>query len=289
MDQTEKIYHRKILRMQQEEITEHKIYRYLAKRQKDSKIKHILEEIGADELKHYAMFKKFTGKDVRPNYLKVLYYRFLGVFFGVTFTTKLLEMGEAKAQVVYEMLDNKVEGIKEIINDEEQHEKELIDAIDEERLKFVGSIVLGLNDALVELTGALAGLTFALDNAKTVALAGLITGVAAAFSMASSEYLSTKQDSSVKEALQSALYTGSAYLLAVALLILPFLIGLDVKIALLMTILIAVMIIFVFNYYISVAKDLNFKKRFFEMVTISLGVAFISFLFSFIIKAALGV
>ena len=47
---------------------------------------------------------------------------------------------------------------KEIVEDEDKHEQELIDLIDEERLRYVGSIVLGLNDALVELTGALAGL-----------------------------------------------------------------------------------------------------------------------------------
>lgn len=289
MDKTEKQFMKKILGMQQEELTEHRIYLALAKRQKDPKIKNILEEIGADELKHYQIFKAFTHHDIKPNYRKIFFYRFLSIFFGVTFTVKLLENGEEKAQEAYELLEDRVEGIKEIINDEEQHEQTLIKAIDEERLKYVGSIVLGLNDALVELTGALAGLTFALADSKTVALAGLITGVAAAFSMASSEYLSTKQDSSVKEALKSSAYTGSAYLVAVMFLIIPFLIGIDVRIALLLTVAVAVLIIFVFNYYISVAKDLHFRKRFLEMVTISLGVAFISFLFSFIIKAALGV
>jgi VIT1/CCC1 family predicted Fe2+/Mn2+ transporter len=41
--------------------------------------------------------------------------------------------------------------------------------IDEERLHFVGSIVLGLNDALVELTGTIGGFTFALANNRLVA------------------------------------------------------------------------------------------------------------------------
>jgi VIT1/CCC1 family predicted Fe2+/Mn2+ transporter len=156
-------------------------------------------------------------------------------------------------------------------------------------LKYISSIVLGLNDALVELTGALAGLTFALSNSKTVALAGLITGVAAAFSMASSEYLATKQDASNKEAFISSLYTGGAYLIAVMLLITPYLIGLNSYVALAIMIANVIIIIFVFNFYISVAKDLNFKKRFLEMVSISLGVALFSFLFSFVITAWLGV
>jgi len=40
----------------------------------------------------------------------------------------------------------------------------------------------------------------------------------------------------------------------------------------------AILIILVFNFYISVAKDLPFKQRFFEMAGISLGVAVISFI-----------
>ena len=50
--------------------------------------------------------------------------------------------------------------------------------IDEEKLKYIGAVVLGMNDALVELTGTLAGLTLALQNEKLVGVAGLITGVA---------------------------------------------------------------------------------------------------------------
>ena len=73
---------------------------------------------------------------------------------------------------------------------EENHEKELIALVDEERLKYVGSVVLGLNDALVEFTGTLAGLTFAIQNTQIIAVAGLIMGVAASLSMGASEYLS---------------------------------------------------------------------------------------------------
>ena len=40
-------------------------------------------------------------------------------------------------------------------------------------------MVLDLNDAQVELTGAPAGLTLALENTKLIALTSLITGVVA--------------------------------------------------------------------------------------------------------------
>ena len=57
-------------------------------------------------------------------------------------------------------------------------------------------------------------------------------------------------------------------------------------IALLVTV---TLIILVFNYYISVAKDYNFKQRFLEMFVISGSVAVISFLVGLVIKAWLGI
>jgi VIT1/CCC1 family predicted Fe2+/Mn2+ transporter len=56
--------------------------------------------------------------------------------------------------------------------------------IEEERLEYVGAMILGLNDALVELSGSLAGFTLALQDSKLVAMVGMITGIAAALSMA---------------------------------------------------------------------------------------------------------
>ena len=75
-----------------------------------------------------------------------------------------------------------------ISEEEDAHEKELMSMLDEDRLKYVGSMVLGLNDALVELTGTLAGLSLALQDTKLIALSGLITGISATLSMMSSEY-----------------------------------------------------------------------------------------------------
>ena len=70
-----------------------------------------------------------------------------------------MEKGEEEAQVTYKKIAHEVPEAKSIIKDEDEHEAKLIALINEERLKYIGSIVLGLNDALVELTGVLAGLT----------------------------------------------------------------------------------------------------------------------------------
>ena len=52
---------------------------------------------------------------------------------------------------------------------------------------------------------------------------------------------------------------------------------------------VAVGIIDVFNYYISVAKDLDFRGRFLEMAGLSLGVAALSFGVGFVLRAFFGI
>ncbi|NLC94333.1 MAG: rubrerythrin family protein [Bacilli bacterium] len=270
-----------LLFLQKREITDYLVYSKLATKQKDEHNRTLLEKIALDELRHYQFLEKLTKQKVNPNRFTVMFFFLLARIFGLTFGIKLLERGEEKQQSIYHELVGKVEGIERLIADEEEHEKQLIDTLNEEKLKYVSSIVLGLNDALVELTGTLAGLTFALDNARTVGLAGLITGIAASLSMASSEYLSSKEEESKSFALKSALYTGVAYIFAVIFMILPYFLFATSLVSPLVTLTVVVLIIFVFNYYISVAKDYSFKKRFFEMVTISLGVAALSFVIGY--------
>jgi len=141
----------------------------------------------------------------------------------------------------------------------------------------------------VELTGALAGLTLALQNTSLIALSGLITGIAAAMSMAASEYLSTRSEGGSKNPTKSAIYTGITYILTVTILILPYLLLDNYYVCLAVALASAVIIIAAFNYYISVAKDEPFRKRFFEMAGISLGVAALSFVLGFIIRNTLGI
>jgi len=68
-----------------------------------------------------------------------------------------MERGEDLAQKSYVRYLETLLEAKHIREEENAHEQQLISMIYEERLQFAGSIVLGLNDALVELTGALAG------------------------------------------------------------------------------------------------------------------------------------
>ncbi len=280
---------KKLLQFQKNEITEYHIYTKLASIEKKPHNKEVLQAISADELSHYGVWKKHTGADVAPDGFSVWKYVWISRLLGLSFGLKLMENGEKNAQKTYDGITSDVADAARISAEEEAHEDKLLEMIDEERLKYAGSIVLGLNDALVELTGALAGLTFALPNAHLVATAGAITGIAASFSMAASEFLSTKSEGDGNNPIKAAVYTGIAYIMTVTILILPYILFKNLLVSLGLMLVSAVIIIFAFTFYISVAKGLDFRKRFLEMVSISLGVAGLSFLIGLGVRALLNI
>ena len=145
-----------------------------------------------------------------------------------------------------------------------------------------------MNDALVELTETLAGLTLALRNARLIGMAGFITGIAASLSMAASECLSTSTGESEREPLKACFYTGVAYVFTVAVLIAPYFLFDSYMVALGVTLAGAVVVIFLFTAYVSVARDIPFKRRFLEMALISFGVAALSFAIGFVVREFLG-
>ena len=229
------------------------------------------------------------GRMLRRTSLRIWFYYLIARGMGMTFAIKLMEGVEKRAQGYDQGLTGRIPEAREILENEENHERDLIALIDEERLKYVGSVVLGLNDALVEFTGTLAGLTFAIQNTQIIAVAGLIMGVAASLSMGASEYLSQRSDGGTTDPFRASVYTGAAYLATVALLILPYLLLGSPYHALVFTLAGAVLVIFLFTFYISVAKDLPFWRRFGEMLLISLGIAAISFVIGILIRTVLNV
>ncbi len=280
---------KQVLGFQQTEITEYHIYKRLAKKVDSPENAKIIEQIADDELRHYNSWKKYTNQEVQPRWFYVWFYYLISVAFGFTFGIKLMERGEENAQKNYAGVLDDIPEAENFQHEEDVHEERLINMLDEERLRYAGSIVLGLNDALVELTGALAGLTLALQDVKLIALSGLITGIAASMSMAASEYLSTRSEDTSKHPVRAAIYTGIAYIFTVALLVLPYLLFDKYILDLIITLSIAVVIIAVFNYYISVAKGESFRARFAEMAGLSLGVALVSFVIGYFIRQWLGI
>lgn len=270
------------------ELTESHIYRRLAARETNPANRQVLQQIASEEEKHYALIHKESGVTAEPDKLKIAVYSFLARILGLTFAIKLMENGEHGAVKNYSQF-TQYPTICELAKDEDAHEQKLIALINEERLAYMGSVVLGLSDALVEFTGALAGFTFALRDPKLIALTGAITGIAAALSMASSEYLSSKSEDTGKHPVKAALYTGAAYVVTVAALVSPFALMQNVLAALGVMLAAALVLIAAFSFYYSVARGENFRRRFIEMACLSFGVAGVSFLIGYLLKTLTGI
>ena len=279
-----------VRKMQQNECNESVIYQKIAKFAKGEENKKTLLRLAQEENAHNKIWEKYTGKELKPQKLKVFFYTAIARILGFTFAVKLMERGEGNAQSEYAMLAEEVPESVTIHQQEEEHEQALLAMLDEESLQYVGSMVLGLSDALVELTGSLAGFTLALQNTRLIALSGLIVGISATFSMASSEFLSARSEGR-NDAFKSCSYTGTAYLLTVVALILPYLLFATTQYiaALICMLAVVVLIIAGFTYYTSVAQDQSFGKRFVEMAGISIAVAVISFFVGILAKQFLGV
>ena len=279
-----------IRKMQQNEMTESVIYERIAKFAKGDENKKTLLRLAREEQAHCQIWKKYTGLELKPEKGKVFKFTLIARLLGFTFAVKLMEKGEGNAQKEYALIEQEVPESTQIRQQEEEHEQALLQMLDEESLQYVGSMVLGLNDALVELTGSLAGFTFAMQNTRLIALSGLIIGISATFSMASSEFLAARSEGRT-DALKSCTYTGIAYLITVVLLIAPYLLFPSAQYiwALVCMLAVVVLIIAGFTYYTSVAMDQGFGKRFFEMAGISITVAVVSFVVGILAKRFLGV
>lgn len=280
----------KIFQQQKHELTEHAIYLELAQLTKDEENEKILREIGEQELEHYEFWKTVTGKEAKPDQRRIKKYKRLAKTFGLSFALRLMEQGEADASEFYDSISGVHPEAIRLKEEEEEHEQRLIGILNDDRLNYAGAIVLGLNDALVEFTGTLAGLTFAFANNLIVGSTGLVMGVAASLSMAASGYLASREDEQEENnPVTSAIYTGSAYMITVVFLVLPYFLLNNPYIALGIMLAVTIGIIASYTYYISVAKAISFKKRFVEMALISLGVAVISFGIGMLIKYVFGV
>jgi VIT1/CCC1 family predicted Fe2+/Mn2+ transporter len=159
--------------------------------------------------------------------------------------------------------------------------------------QYLGPMVLGLNDSLVEMLGALAGLSIALQNTRLVSLAILITAIAGSLSMASSEYLSEEVECAEcdqkKNSKKSALYTGGTYFAVAFALVLPFLIFNSYLTSLAATLIIAFVIVTSFCYYSAPIKKSFKLSGLPKRLALSFGVAGVAFALGLVLRLTLHV
>ena len=268
-------------------------YRELAKTETVPAFKKILEALVEHEIEDYRFWLPYCSKKAhRISGFEVRCLRAMRRLLGLTFTAKFLEGNERNAIRNYTAFlkgaDEAVRAkIEDILRHERMHEKELIGQIREERVSFLSSIVLGVNDGLIELTGALVGFAFALRNHTLVALLGSVTGIAASLSMAASAYMQARHEAG-KEPRKAGLYTGGAYLLVVIILVFPYVWISNIDVAVGVMFGLILLLILSLSFYSSVLFERDFKRQVGEMLMFSLGVAGITFLLGTFVRSMIG-
>ena len=157
-----------------------------------------------------------------------------------------------------------------------------------DKFNSAGAIVLGMHDALVSLTGLIAGLAVAMADRYVIILTAVIASVTASLSMGASNYLAVRTDGG-RRAFISALYTGVAYMATCAVLIVPFFVFENRAVEMVLMFAIAVAEIFGFNYYLGRVNHRTYMRKFLEMLGVCAGVSVIAFLIGLGANKYLGV
>ena len=273
----------------------YRITHELSRVEKVPEFKRILEKFAQHERKDFEFWKQFSSdKSFFVSPIKLFFLKILRRILGLTFLVKYLERQEEELIGKYTSFLEKVTDpviktkIKKAIAHEIKNEKELINQIKEERVEFISSIILGINDGLIELTGALVGFSFALQQNGLIALTGFITGIAASLSMASSAYMQAQYEKG-KPAGKAALYTGVAYPFVVLSLVSPFVLISSTHLALGVLFFVVLVIISSISYYTSILFFRPFRKQFFKMMVFTLGVALVTFLLGMVLRVVFGI
>lgn len=269
-------------------------YKELAKIESVPEFRRILEALAQHELEDFEYWKQYAAqKEFHMDVWSLFIIKLMRRFLGLTFTAKFLELNERRAVHDYAEILNSVDEkmrsrIKEIIDREKSHEMKFIGQIKEDQVKFMGSMILGLNDALIELTGALFGFSFVFHRPHLAAAAGLVTGLAGSLSMASSAYLQARYESD-KDSKRAALYTGLSYFSVVLVLVAPFWFFRNVYAPLALMTALTLAVIAGASYYTAVIYERKFRRQFLEMTMASVGVAFIAAATGFIFRKLTGI
>lgn len=278
-----------ILAQQRNELDEHCIYARLASDAPQHN-RQVLQRLERLEREHYERWKRITGRELASRSWKVRAYVAMARIFGLAFALHLMERLEDKAEDFYERVRDRYPEEGRVKRREGRHELDLICKLNDRKLAYAGAVVLGLNDALVELTGTLAGVSFAFQKSLLVGVIGLIMGIAASLSMGTSSYLESRENEErQRHPALAAAYTGAAYLIATLVLVCPYFLVSDPFVAMGAMIAVALCIIAVYSFYVSVAKRQSFWRRTAELASVSLGVAAVSFAFGYLLRHGLGI
>ncbi len=246
----------------------------------------VLRHLSDTEHKHYEFWRKYApGEEPKVSRVKLYWVLFLRRVLGLTFASRFLDRHEASVVKEYKGLagmipQEDVEAFNEMVADEQEHENEFAHKIESSAIRYISFVVLGLADALVEITGIHAGSLGIYNKTEYAGLAGVIAGAAASLAMASAAFAQAKQGFKGSARL-SAVYTGVSYFITAIILATPYFLTPSMVIALTSSLLLAVVILTLITYYSTVISGKPFLRDFLEILLIMFGVTIVLYVFGY--------
>jgi VIT1/CCC1 family predicted Fe2+/Mn2+ transporter len=297
-----------------DEIRDSEVYSSLFKEESNPEIKKLLQKLSNMEKKHAQIWRTILEEQGEradePKFVNLRTIAMLMIrrIFGIALVVKFLEGSERSGLVAYKkalrsqfLSPKEKKYTREIIKDEEFHQEALAGQVDKYKgdLRYTQSIVLGLNDGLVEILAVVAGIATVATSGFIVVIMGMIAGISGTLSMAGGVYLSSKSEKLVENdaemkdkrktlPIREAYYTGICYFAGAILAVLPFILGLSGIGGVLLSIILVCAALVVASAVIAIISGTSIRRRSLEMVAISLGAAFATILFGIFAKTYFG-
>ena len=279
-----------------DEYTDHLTYKRLSDPRiaRSTNFSEILSGLSATEYKHYEFWKRYLPEfQVKASSLRVNLIVLLRVLFGLTFAVRYLDRHEASVIRQYKAVADMIPpedraAFDEMLRDEEEHETEFSKKIETSSVHYISFVVLGLADALVEITGIHAGSLGIYNSTEIAGLAGVVAGAAASLAMSSAAFAQAKQGFTGSARL-SAIYTGVSYFITAVILATPYFLTPSLLTALSVSLVLAVVIVASITYYSSVISGKGFSRDFLEILGIMFGTTVVLYILGYFIRVALGI
>ncbi len=190
-----------------DELTDKFFYKSLASKTKDEQFRKNLLDLSKVEHKHANFWKSelkrlnIDSSNLQPRYGKIRLLFFIMKIIGSVLTVRMLEHGETTAIEQYKNMLNSLPDdspvkpeLSSIIDDEINHEDIFENQIEktEEQVEKNRDIIYGMSDGLVEVLGAIAGLSAIVFETYYIALGGLVVAISGSMSMSLGAYLAAK-------------------------------------------------------------------------------------------------
>ena len=255
----------------------------------DSPFASVLTELSATEHGHYEFWRRYVpGEEPKLGKLKLYWILFLRRFFGLTFATRYLDRHESKVVKEYQDLERLIPesdrpAYVAMVEDEREHEKAFALKVESSAVRYISFVVLGLADALFEISGIHAGSLGLFNVTELAGLAGIIAGGSASIAMAAAAFAQAKQGFKGSARL-SAVYTGVSYFITAVFLATPYFLTSVMTVALGVSLAVAMVILVVTTWYSIVIQQKPFLRDFLENVGILFAATVILYLLGSIVK-----